>query len=389
MQSRAAANPETAAQMREEIIRTTDAWNTIKGADSATRERARVTELTNLHTNVIASMVDKDHDSAMGYFFTHKKEMDGKTALKIEADLNKTGMEKKVQTEADTIVAMKLDDTQALRYIEENYSGAVEKELKQEYKMRSADNYSAIQKAQVTAGDEAWKIYGSTGSLRNIPREVKDKMDPKQWIQLKDKALADADAKLGKGDGYAKNSDIKVYTELRQQAMNDPKSFASVNMLQYATKLNKTNYESLLDIQSSISKGDTTKIAEVRSLDTQVSASIASLNFDAEKKSVFKDRVSAEIDNLQQGTGKKLNAEERQKVIDKFLIEGEVESGSFFKPDRNKRYYEVAGTGEAEKFSINEIPKTERQKIESALTKNGKKVTDAEVTRLYKLKMGL
>jgi hypothetical protein len=127
----------------------------------------------------------------------------------------------------------------------------------------------------------------------------------------------------------------------------------------------------------------------VRSLDTQVSASISSLNFDAEKKSVFKDRVSAEIDNLQQGTGKKLNAEERQKVIDKFLIEGEVLSGSIFKPDRNKRYFEVAGTGDAVKFSVNEIPKPERQKIEAALTKNGKKVTDAEVTRLYKLKMGL
>jgi hypothetical protein len=387
MQSRAAANPETAAQMREEIIRTTDAWNNIKGADSATRERARTTELTNLHTNVIASMVDKDHDAAMGYFFTHKKEMDGKTALKIEADLNKTGMEKKVQTEADTIVSMGLDDTQALRYIEQNYSGAVEKELKQEYKMRSADNYSAIQKSQVMAGDEAWKIYGSTGSLRNIPREVKDKMDPKQWIQLKDKALADADAKLGKGDGYAKNSDIKLYTELRQQAMNDPNGFAGVNMLQYATKLNKTNYEGLLDIQSSIKKGDTTKIAEVRSLDTQVSASISSLNFDAEKKSVFKDRVSAEIDNLQQGTGKKLNAEERQKVIDKFLIEGEVPSKYW--GTTTKKAFEVYGTADAGKFSVSEIPEAERKKIIKALTIRNKKITEEEIAKQYKETMGL
>jgi hypothetical protein len=214
-------------------------------------------------------------------------------------------------------------------------------------------------------------------------------MDPKQWVSLKDKAMADAEAKLGKGDGYAKNSDIKLYTELRQQAMNDPKAFGEINMLQHASKLNKTNYEALLDIQSSIKKGDTGKVAEVRSLDTQISASIASLNFDTEKKSVFKDRVSAEIDNLQQGTGKKLNADERQKVIDKFLIQGEVESGSFFKPDKNRRYYEVAGTPDAGMFSVSEIPKAERQKIEASLTRNGIKVTEAEVLRLYKLKMGL
>jgi hypothetical protein len=389
MTTRAAANPDIAAQMREEIIRTTDAWNQIKGADAPTKERARTIELTNLHANVIAAMGEQDIDAAMGYFFTHKKEMDGKTALKIESDLTKTGMEKKVQTEADNIVAMNLSDVDALRYIEANYSGAVEKELKQEYKMRSADNYSANQRSQAAAGDQAWKIYADTGSLRGIPRNLRDSMDPKQWVQLKDKAMADAEAKLGKGDGYAKNSDIKLYTELRQQAMNDPKAFGEINMLQHASKLNKTNYEALLDIQSSIKKGDTGKLAEVRSLDTQISASIASLNFDTEKKSVFKDRVSAEIDNLQQGTGKKLNADERQKVIDKFLIQGEVESGSFFIPDKNKRYYEVAGTADAGMFSVSEIPKAERQKIEAALTKNGKKVTEAEVLRLYKLKMGL
>jgi hypothetical protein len=212
-------------------------------------------------------------------------------------------------------------------------------------------------------------------------------MDPKQWIQLKDKALADADAKLGKGDGYAKNSDIKLYTELRQQAMNDPNGFAGVNMLQYATKLNKTNYEGLLDIQSSIKKGDTTKIAEVRSLDTQVSASISSLNFDAEKKSVFKDRVSAEIDNLQQGTGKKLNAEERQKVIDKFLIEGEVPSKYW--GTTTKKAFEVYGTADAGKFSVSEIPEAERKKIIKALTIRNKKITEEEIAKQYKETMGL
>jgi hypothetical protein len=389
MATRAAANPDIAAQMREETIRTVDAWNQIKGADAATKERARTIELTNLHANVIASMGEKDIDAATGYFFTHKKEMDGKTALKIEADLTKVGMEKKVQTEADNIVAMKLSDVDALRYIEANYSGAVEKELKQEYKMRSADNYAAKQRSQVEAGDQAWDVYNKTGSISKIPMAIRDAMDPKQLSALKAKAMADAEAKLGKGDGYAKNSDIKLYTELRQQAMDDPKGFASINLLQHATKLNKANYEGLLDIQSSIKKGDTGKLAEVRSLDTQISASVSSLNFDAEKKSVFKDRVSAEIDNIQQSTGKKLDADGRQKVIDKYLIEGEVESGSFFKPDKNKRYYEVAGTPDAGMFSVSEIPKAERQKIEASLTRNGKKVTDAEVARLYKLKMGL
>jgi len=276
-------------------------------------------------------------------------------------------MEKKSQEAVDALMAMEMSEPEALDYIEKNYSGEEEKQIKQEFKMRRADLYSASIKIQNENNDKAWDIYGKTGSLRNIPREVRDNMDPKMWITLRDKAQNDADAKLGNGDGFAKNGDPDLYSQLRYAAMDDPQKFAEVDMRQYITKLNKSMYESLLDIQAAAKKGDTAKLGEVRTIDTQLTASLAPFKtMKQSEKYIIQDRIRIAIDAEQQALGKKLNADERQKIIDRQIMEGEVVTGKWFKPDVNVMFYEVVGTPDENKF-VPFIPSAVKSKIKERL----------------------
>lgn len=389
-QSSAAADPKVAADMRARTISSIDAYAKIKGFDEETRERAKVEELTKLHMGVIGALeASGDVDAAKAYFYSNKKEIDGSSQVKIENALTKSGMEKKVQEAADAIMAMQMPDQEAYAYIEKNYAGEEEKQLKQEFKMRRADLYTAQVRVQAENNDKAWEIYGRTGRLSAIPRDVRDNMDQKMWITLRDKAQNDADAKLGNGDGFPKVGDPKLYSDLRYAAMDDPERFANVDLRQYINKLNKSNYESLLDIQAAAKKKDDVKISEVRTVDGQIGSSLAPFKgLKSSDKVIIEDRLRQQIDAEQKAAGKKFNADERQKIIDRMLIEGEVASGAWYKPDVNVQFYEVVGTPDENKF-VPFIPKDERAKIEDALKRNSQPVTDDTVMRLYKKKMGI
>jgi hypothetical protein len=101
---------------------------------------------------------------------------------------------------------------------------------------------------------------------------------------------------------------------------------------------------------------------------------------------VLEDKIRKQIDIEQQTLGKKFNADERQKVIDRMLIKGEVDTGGLYSP--NKTFYEVVGTPDEAKF-VPFIPKDERAKIVEALQRNGKPVNDKEILNLYKKKQGI
>lgn len=389
-QSRAALNPATADQMRQETITTLQAWGKIKGLDKQTLDRAITEELTKLHVGVISSYENlQDTDSMKSYFYAHRKEMDGQTAMKIENLINKAGIEKEAQDAADAIMAMEMSDQEAYAYIEKNYSGEREKQIKQEIRQRRADITVATNRIQAENNDKAWDIYNKTGSTKNIPQSVRDAMDPKMLATLKDKEANDIKAKLGDGDGFPKNGDPDLYSQLRYAAMDNPKAFADLDMRQYISKLSKTQYEALLDIQAAAKKGDDAKIGEVRTIDGQINATMTNVKgLSKDDKYRLEDKIRAAVDAEQKALGKKLSADERQKIIDRHVMQGEVVQGKWFKPDRNVLFYEVVGTPDESKF-VPFIPDDEKAKIKAALQRAKRPVNDAEIMKLYKQKMGI
>jgi hypothetical protein len=127
----------------------------------------------------------------------------------------------------------------------------------------------------------------------------------------------------------------------------------------------------------------------VFSLDNQLSNAHDAMQWTgggfAEKRGRFDQAVGNTIGMEQRRLNRALSEVERQAVIDRMLVSGEVSSGSMFKPDRDRQYYEVAGTPDAAQFvpSIDSIKPGTRTAIENALLKEGTEPTEAAVIERY------
>src|SRR3972149_4140277 len=119
-------------------------------------------------------------------------------------------------------------------------------------------------------------------------------------------------------------------------------------------------------------------------LDSQVSVSIAETGIkDKNNKVIAEGKIREAIDAEARIQGKELNADARQKIIDRMLISGEVVKGEWY--DKDTRLYKVIGTEDAAKF-VPDIPKDERAKIKAAIIADKKPVTEVEIMRRYKLR---
>jgi hypothetical protein len=107
---------------------------------------------------------------------------------------------------------------------------------------------------------------------------------------------------------------------------------------------------------------------------------------DGKKKGQFDSAALTAIDAAQQANGgKKLSYDDRQRIVDRMMVTGSYPGGNWFSADR---FYQVAGTEKEPNFTP-KIPDDERAKIEAALTRAKRPITEDAVMELYKLKNGL
>lgn len=182
-------------------------------------------------------------------------------------------------------------------------------------------------------------------------------------------------------------TDWNAYADLRAMASTNPQQFAKVNLQAHFTKLAPAQREQLIDLQTKAS--DPKSVPDIASLDAQLGNAHDLLKLgtsDQEKKGKFDSAVTTQLAAAQAEKGSKLTYDERQKVIDRMMVPGDV-PGAWF-GTTTKKLYEVTGTEAASKFSPTPPP-AEKEKIEAAFKRAGRAYTDADVTRLYRQKVGL
>ena len=133
------------------------------------------------------------------------------------------------------------------------------------------------------------------------------------------------------------------------------------------------------------------EMKDVKTLDQQLSDMHDQLKWgsgDKDKKGLFDKVVGEAIFEETKIRGKKLDQKERQAVIDRMVLSGEVIRGKWYLPDKNRKMFEIYGTEDVSTFAP-EIPNAERAKIEAALKRANRPVTDDEVMRLFKRKNNL
>ncbi len=370
-------NPDAVAGAKSDILKRTQVLSQLNGWSPELRDAKQADYLTNFHSQIIQNQVDKDPVGAKAYYEANKAEINGSVQDKLDKVLKIGGMKTVAQQYADQVEAAGLTEQEAITGARKKFEGEQEDHAVLEVKTRFREKVEATELRQKKAGDTAWDIYAKTKNLNAVPASVINEMDGKVRLALEQEAR-DAAA------GTKVHTDPGVYYDLRKMAVTEPDRFQNLDLRAYFPKLDEGDREKFIDLQHP------GKLKEAATLDGQLSNMHDQMGWgasDKDKKGNFDRVVTQAISAEQKQKGKDLTFDERQKVIDRMVIQGKLQNSGVIYDTRGK-YYEFAGQENANTF-VPKVPDAERTKIEAALTRAKRPVTDAEVLRLYRLKSGL
>lgn len=370
--------------MKQDGLRRLEFYAKDTGEDASVTDLKKQLYTSKFHKQVIQARIDADPSSAKAYYEANKEEIAGAERLKLE-DLVRTGEFKvKAQNFADGALNDGLTEVDAIRKAREEFQGQDEDLVVTEVKNRFNELNQARESDQRQAADQAYDVFAKTGRLSSIPADVLNRMDGKTKLALKKEARALA-------EGRPIKTDDSVYYSLYQEAINNPQDFGKRDLRQYFDKLSPGDRQEMIKLQGKVQQPD--ELKDLRTYDQQLTLRYRDLgwdNSDNTSKAQFERAANDAIVAEQLARGKKLTYEEREKVLDRLLIQG---GGTWYSPD--KRLFEVQGTEKETEFFkglepnkkaaalVQQIPASERVQIERALKANGIQVTDQRILDLY------
>lgn len=370
--------------MKQDGLRRLEFYAADTGEDSSVTDLKKQLYTSKFHKQVIQSRIDADPSSAKAYYEANKEEIAGAERLNLE-ELVRTGeMKVKAQSFADAALNDGLTEVDAIRQARESFQGKDEDFVVTEIKTRFSELNQAREGDQRQAADEAYDAFSRTGRLSSIPAGVFNRMDGKTRLALRKEAQSMA-------EGRAIKTDDNVYYSLYQEAVNDPNSFAKRDLRQVFDKLSPSDRQEMIKLQGKVQQPD--ELKDLRTYDQQLTLRYRDLgwdNKDTKQKAQFERAANDAIVAEQLAKGKKLTFDEREKVLDRLLIQG---GGTWY--SANKRLFEVQGTDDEAKFIqgldpanktsafVGKIPAGERAQIEQALRANGRPVSEQAILELY------
>lgn len=373
-------NPDAIVGARKDITERVEALASLNGWSQERADAELAENLTTLHEQVLQNMVDEDPAGAKEYYAEHEHEIRGSARDTIKDAIETGEVATAGQQGADEIFSAEMSETEALAAARKKYKGKERDEVVRRLKVRYDEQRIIKNEDQSRANDEAWAVFERTGSTARIPPTTVARMDKRLLSSMRTQEFNPADRI---------STDWAQYEELVNLAQSNPTEFAQIDLRMHYGKLNIQERATLSEMQKDI---QTNMTAGAGTLVQQLGEAARLMEWDsgdAQTRGMFERAVRQEIADAQQATGRKLNYEERQTIIDRNLAKGEVIGGGLFGlVDPNKQFFEVSGTEDEAAF-VPDIPEKERFRIEKALEANGIPVTDEAVQRLYRLKLGL
>lgn len=369
-----AADPMQAGLELQRVRQSVAAEASQFGLDDDSRKLLMLSETSKLHMAAISGL-EANSAMALKYLEANKAEIAPPVARQIKEKLTAAEQDQKVEAITDRYEAQVraggMTMVQVLDDIGRKYSGDMEKRAKQDFKARIADFDAAREKEQRSAADQAWQIYSNTRRLGAIPGSLRQRMDGRDWL-----ALEELHKRRSEGSVTATKTDWDTYYGLRRMAMENPAAFQKEDLRRYFSKLGRSELEGLIDIQTK-ARTDPAVLKDVATLEQQLGNARDMMGFsgskDMEKRGLFDRAVTDAISAEERRTGKKLDYDQRQKVIDHFVIEGKIPG---FLWDRTARRFEVVGTEDERTF----LP-TDKEIIRRFQMRHGRQPTQAELDR--------
>lgn len=284
------------------------------GLSGKAAEAALTEALSPGHAAVISAAVDAGNvDYARQYLKDNTAELSPQARLQMTKAVDTGAFEQRTQDAAGELwTKFNGDIKAALGAARERYSGKDEDAIVTRLKTLDAEKQAVDNRVKAQAQDTAWDIYNRTGSLAKIPATVQAAMDPQAWAALKNTARA-------KAEGQTVKTDPNIYYALTLASAQDP-NFKSEDLRKYADKLSPTDFKHFVDLQGKANKpGDADQVA---TFVQQKDALAKTLELKGADLGLFHQAADRAIFAAQTEKGRPLDQAERQKVLDRLVLEG-------------------------------------------------------------------
>lgn len=318
----------------------------LKGWSGQQVTAAMVEVLSPGHAAVVGGAIDAGKlDYAREYMKQVNAELTPAARLQLTKALDAGDFETRAQTATEKYLTQAGGDVnEALKLARANLTGKDEDAVVTRIKAIDAERVVLRERDQKDAGDQAWRVYASTGALGKIPPSVIARMDGRDLEALRRTARVDAEAAANRAQA---KTDPSVYYALTVAAATDP-NFKSTDLRAFFDKLSPTDRKHFMDLQGKAMKPDEEK--QVATTAQQISAMTKTLGFKDEQAGLFTMEANKALSAAQSERGRPLTLEERQKVLDRLVLEGEVVTGQWWRNDPNMRLFEAQSKGQAGQF---------------------------------------
>ncbi len=327
---------------------------------------------SNAHISVMNRMVaNNDYESAQAWFSNNKDAIDGTKHAEIESRLNDGVINNQARRNVEAIYD---SNTPINTLTKEARDSTDNTQLADEMVRRLKIMRDEDLEAEKAIQNESYELGGfiiidQGGSTDDIPRSAWENMTTQQKVSLK----------TLESKSENRTTDIATWNAINQMAIEDPKQFSELPLLNFASNLSLSDFQEFGKLQRKYKDQDQQTISSVQSLGTKANNALKAVNIDIDEDrgQKFMRAFQQQVSRFEQATGERIQPNEVDKIIDTLLIEGEIE-GRFVDPD--KRFFEVEA---GEVFFIEDIPESELKLIDAALDKAGKPKTNENRVLLY------
>lgn len=284
------------------------------GISGKAAEAALTEALSPGHTAVVAAAVDAGSlEYARQYLKDNTTELTPQARLQLTKAVDVGDFEKRTQEAAGDLWTKHGGDVKAaLADARQRFTGKDEDGIVTRLKTLDGEKQAITTRTQAQAQDQAWDIFNKTGSLGRVPATVQAAMDPQHWAALKNTARVQAEGKSVK-------TDPNIYYALTLASATDP-AFKGEDLRKFADKLSPADFKHFVDIQGKANKPG--EIDQVASATQQKDAVAKSLDLKGTDLGLFHQAADKELFAAQTAKGAVLNQAERQKILDRLVLEG-------------------------------------------------------------------
>jgi len=315
-------------------------------ANAAMRNNALREEISKTRSAVITRMLVNDPPLvAKQYFDANKKDFVGEDLAKVEAHMKPYLELAQVHEVLDSTKGQPLSARMAaIKKMEDE--GKISPQVRDKAEEKAKGDYHLA----ISMAHEADYQYGKTLNDTMVKRFQAGDIAGAEKLALtagRGMALHAQQLVTQMKAGQLTATDPKVEWELTQLAANDPAGFrAAWNPLKYGTQLNAKDVNKFDSLYLSIGKGEDKVIDDIRTDAARVAEAAVALGIEnvhkasdeeKTKMGLFARAFQGEVDQHIQKTGKKPTPQEKDAMVDRLLLKGQVKGsgwfGSNFRPD--------------------------------------------------------